>query len=417
MGIKTNHYRINLVTYFECLISRVCITLITILLGLMPFNVSADADFQKWIADFYSTAAKSGIERSTYDKAFAGVTTPDADVIRKANYQPEFTSKIWDYLDARVNRLSIDNGHRMAERHADTLAAIEEKLGVDAATLLSIWSVESNYGAALERTSRLHYLPRSFATLAYADDRRRKFARTQLIAALKILQSGDITTSDLMGSWAGAMGHTQFIPTSYQAYAIDMDKDGARDIWNSIPDALATAANLLKENGWRSGETWGYEVKLPANGLQYEDQTKTLTEWEKLGFVRPEGKAFPRPEKKAVLNMMTGSDSPAFLMTRNFFVIKRYNNSDFYALTVGVLADRLAGREGLNQPWARPADSLTIEEKFELQERLTEKGYYDSDIDGILGRGSRQAIRAFQTDTDLTIDGQPTKELLVILRK
>ncbi len=417
MGTKTNHYRINLVTYFECLISRVSITSIAILLGIIPLNANADADFQKWIADFYSTAAKSGIERSTYDKAFAGVTTPDSAVIRKANYQPEFTSKIWDYLDARVNRLSINKGLRMAEQHADTLKAIEEKLGVDAATLLSIWSVESNYGAALERTSRLHYLPRSFATLAYADDRRRKFARTQLIAALKILQSGDITTSDLMGSWAGAMGHTQFIPTSYQAYAIDMDKDGARDIWNSIPDALATAANLLKENGWRSGETWGYEVKLPANGLQYEDQTKTLAEWEKLGFIRPKGKTFPRPEKKAVLNMMTGSDSPAFLMTRNFFVIKRYNNSDFYALTVGVLADRLAGREGLIQPWARPADSLTIEEKLELQERLMEKGYYDSEIDGILGRGTRQAIRAYQTDKDLTIDGQATKELLEALRE
>lgn len=404
-------------TYFECLISRVSITSMTFLLSLMPLSASADADFQKWIDDFYSTAAKSGIERSTYDNAFKGITTPDADVLRKANFQPEFTSKIWDYLDARVNRLSINNGLKMAEQHAETLAAIEEKLGVNAATLLAIWSVESNYGAALERTSRLHYVPRSLATLAYADDRRKKFGRTQLVAALKILQSGDITTADLMGSWAGAMGHTQFIPTSYQAYAIDMDKDGARDIWNSVPDALATAANLLKENGWRSGETWGYEVKLPANGLQYEDQTKTLAEWGKLGFVRPEGKSFPRPEKNAVLNMMTGSDSPAFLMTRNFFVIKRYNNSDFYALTVGLLADRLAGREGLIQPWARPANSLTIEEKFELQQRLTEKGYYDSEIDGILGRGSRQAIRAFQTDAGLTIDGQPTKELLEALRE
>ncbi len=403
--------------YFECLISRSGIILIAISLSLMPLNTSADTNFQKWITDFYSIAAKSGIEQTTYERAFDGVTTPDADVIRKANFQPEFTSKIWDYLDARVNPLSINNGLRMAQQHAETLKAIEEKLGVDAATLLAIWSVESNYGAALERTSRLHYVPRSLATLAYADKRRQKFARTQLVAALKILQSGDITTTDLMGSWAGAMGHTQFIPTSYLAYAIDMDQDGARDIWNSVPDALATAANLLKENGWRSGETWGYEVKLPENGLQYEDQTKTVGEWEKLGFVRPQGQAFPRPEKKAVLNMMTGSDSPAFLMTRNFFVIKRYNNSDFYALTVGVLADRLAGREGLIQPWARPVDALTIEEKFELQERLAEKGYYDSEIDGILGRGSRQAIRAFQTDTGLTINGQPTKALLEALRE
>ncbi|MDP1559385.1 MAG: lytic murein transglycosylase, partial [Nitrosomonas sp.] len=359
--------------HFEWIIFRLGIVSTIVILNWIPFNASADTNFQKWVTDFYSTAAKDGIKQSTYTEAFKGVTAPDADVLRKANYQPEFTSRIWDYLDARVNPLSINNGLRMARQHAQTLAAIEQQFGVDRATLLSIWSVESNYGAALKNTGRLHYVPRSLATLAYADNRRKQFARTQLIAALKILQSGDISTHELMGSWAGAMGHTQFIPTSYLAYATDMDKDGTRDIWNSIPDALATAANLLKENGWRSGETWGYEVKLPANGLQYEDQTKTLAEWEKLGFVRPKGQAFPRPEKNAVLNMMTGSDSPAFLMTRNFFVIKRYNNSDFYALTVGVLADRLAGRDGLIQPWARPADSLTIEEKFELQQRLKDK--------------------------------------------
>lgn len=403
--------------HFEWIIFRLGIVSTIVILNWIPFNASADTNFQKWVTDFYSTAAKDGIKQSTYTEAFKGVTAPDADVLRKANYQPEFTSRIWDYLDARVNPLSINNGLRMARQHAQTLAAIEQQFGVDRATLLSIWSVESNYGAALKNTGRLHYVPRSLATLAYADNRRKQFARTQLIAALKILQSGDISTHELMGSWAGAMGHTQFIPTSYLAYATDMDKDGTRDIWNSIPDALATAANLLKENGWRSGETWGYEVKLPANGLQYEDQTKTLAEWEKLGFVRPKGQAFPRPEKNAVLNMMTGSDSPAFLMTRNFFVIKRYNNSDFYALTVGVLADRLAGRDGLIQPWARPADSLTIEEKFELQQRLKDKGHYADEIDGLLGKGSRQAIRAYQTAAGLTINGQPSPQLLEALRE
>ena len=404
--------------YFERLNSKVSIVSIAIVLNVMPLNASADTNFQKWIADFYSTAAKKGIEQSTYEKAFDGVTAPDADVIRKANFQPEFTSKIWDYLDARVNPLRINNGLKMAQQHAVTLAAIEEKLGVDSATLLSIWSVESNYGATLKHTDRLHYVPRALATLAYADNRRKKFARTQLVAALKILQTGNISTTNLMGSWAGAMGHTQFIPTSYQAYAIDMDGDGTRDIWNSVPDALATAANLLKENGWRSGETWGYEVKLPENGLQYEGQTKTLAEWEKIGFVRPKGQSFHQLEKNAVLKMMTGSDSPAFLMTRNFFVIKRYNNSDFYALTVGVLADHLSGRDGIIQPWRdRPADSLTIDKKFEIQERLKKKGYYDDEIDGIFGSGSRQAIRTFQTDDGLIVDGQPTQQVLDALRK
>ena len=391
--------------------------LIIALVSLMSTSVSADADFQQWIADFYSVAAKSGIKQSTYDQAFSKVTTPDDGVLKKANFQPEFTSKIWDYLDARVNKLSISNGQRMAQQHKDTLAAVEQQFGINASVLLAIWSVESNYGAALERQGRLHYVPRSLATLAYADERRKVFARSQLIAVLKILQSGDISTQDLMGSWAGAMGHTQFIPTSYLEYAIDMDGDGARDIWNSIPDALATAANLLKQNGWRSGETWGYEIKLPENGLQYEDQTKTLAEWGKLGLVQPQGDPFPQPEKKAVLKMMTGADSPAFLMTRNFFVIKRYNNSDFYALTVGILADRLAGRNGLIQPWARPVDALTIDEKIEVQTLLQKTGYYSDEIDGILGSGSRQAIRAFQGDNELQVDGRPTKQLLDALRK
>lgn len=403
--------------HFDRLTSRLSLATVVIILNLTPPSVNADTNFQKWVADFYDTAAENGIQRTTYNKAFDGVTAPDPDVLKKANYQPEFTSKIWDYLDARVNHLSISNGQRLAKQYAQTLTEVEQQFGVDSATLLAIWSVESNYGAALKNTGRLHYVPRSLATLAYADNRRKQFARTQLIAALKILQSGDISTKELMGSWAGAMGHTQFIPTSYLAYAIDMDKNGARDIWNSIPDALATAANLLKENGWRTGETWGYEVQLPKNGLQYEDQTKTLAEWEKLGFVRPRGESFPRPDTKAVLNAITGSDSPAFLMTRNFFVIKRYNNSDFYALTVGVLADRLAGKDGLIQPWVRPADALTIEEKFELQERLQKIGYYAEEVDGILGRGSRQAIRAYQENTGLPVDGKPSQALLDALRK
>ncbi|WP_290999561.1 lytic murein transglycosylase [Hoeflea sp.] len=384
---------------------------------LAPIPAQADAGFQKWVSGFYSTAAKSGITRSTYEKAFSGVTAPDPSVLEKARYQPEFTTKVWDYLDSRVNPYTIGKGREMASRHAKTLAAIERHFGVEASVLLAIWSMESNYGEILTKTDRLHYVPQALATLAYADQRRAKFARQQLVAALKILQAGDISTREMTGSWAGAMGHTQFIPTSYLAYAIDADGNGNRDIWNSIPDALATAANLLKKNGWRTGETWGYEAVAPRGGSQYSGQTKTLSQWAALGFTRPNGKGFPDGSRRAELKMLGGPNGPAHLMTKNFFVIKRYNNSDSYALGVGVLADEIAGYGGVDQRWPRPVGTLDVKEKFELQTRLKQLGYYDGDIDGNFGSGSKAAIAAFQSRSGLTGEAIPSQKILDAIRR
>ncbi|HXV30751.1 MAG TPA: lytic murein transglycosylase [Sinorhizobium sp.] len=384
---------------------------------LAPLPARADAGFQSWINNFYATAAKSGITQATYRKAFAGVKTPDPVVIEKANYQPEFKHKIWEYIDSRVNPYTKRIGQEMAAKHGRTLDAIERHFGVDKTVLLAIWSMESNYGAILQKDDRLHYVPRALATLAYADPKRAKYARTQLIAALKILQSGDITPRELTGSWAGAMGHTQFIPTSYLLYAIDADGNGHRDIWNSVPDALATAANLLRKNGWRAGETWGYEVVPPANAAKYSGQTKTLGQWAALGFVRPNGKGFRNSDARAELKLPGGGHGPGFLMTRNFFVIKRYNASDSYALGVGLLADQIAGYTGMQQRWPRPDGSLDISEKFELQNRLKELGYYNGEVDGNFGSGSKAAIQAFQAQNGLTPDGEPTQHLLRALRK
>lgn len=377
----------------------------------------ANSGFVQWIADFYPEAEKEGISRVTWESAFSGVTEPDAKVLEKAQYQPEFTTEIWDYLDARVNPLSINKGEKKGRYYARTLADVENKFGVKQSVLLAIWSMESNYGSILENPGRLHYVPLALATLAYGDPKRQKFARTQLIAALKIFQAGDISKEQLNGSWAGAMGHTQFIPTSYLAYGVDMDGNGRRDIWNSVPDALATAANLLHKNGWRTGKTWGYEVVLPATGAQFKDETKTLLEWQKLGFKRPGNKAYPWPADKAVLKILAGSKGPAFLMMKNFYVLKRYNNSDSYALAVGLLADRLAGWSGLVQSWPRPPGSLRIEDKFELQERLQLLGYYSGEIDGRLGSGTKAAIRQFQVQAGLVEDGVPSQQLLQALRK
>jgi membrane-bound lytic murein transglycosylase B len=378
---------------------------------------TGNADFVQWIAALYPEAQKEGISKTTWDTAFSDVTEIDARVLERANYQPEFTAEIWDYLDARVNPLSVEKGQKMRRYYSGTLADVEKKFGVQQSILLAIWSMESNYGAIFEKPERLHYVPRALATLAYGDPKRQKFARNQLFAALKILQAGDIKKEQLTGSWAGAMGHTQFIPTSYLAYGVDMDGNGRRDIWNSIPDALATAANLLHKNGWRTGKTWGYEVILPSTGEKYIEQTKTLTEWEQLGFKRPGGRTYPWPNDNAVLKIMAGPDGPAFLMMKNFYVLKNYNNSDSYALAVGLLADRIAGWGGLVQSWPRPAGSLSIEEKIEIQERLKEHGHYSGEIDGYLGSGTKAAIRQFQIQAGMIEDGVPSQQLLESLRE
>ena len=384
---------------------------------LLPASGEARTAFEQWLDEFRPVAGQQGVNQATWERAFAGVATIDDRVLEKASYQPEFTTEIWDYLDGRVNPVSIAGGQKMDKIHDRTLTAVASKFGVKRSVLLAIWSMESNYGEVLQKTERLHYVPQALATLAYADPKRQKFGRTQLIAALKILQAGDVSVDQFSGSWAGAMGHTQFIPTSYLAYGVDMDGDGRRDIWNSIPDALATAANLLHENGWRSGKSWGYEVILPPGSASLEGQTKLLSEWQQLGFKRPGNRAFPRPGEKAVLKLLAGERGPGFLMMRNFFVLKRYNNADAYALGVGLLADRLAGYSGMVQRWPRPPESLNAMEKVELQQLLQKRGFYDGEIDGNPGKGTRAAIAEFQKETGMTPDGLPTRSILIKLRQ
>lgn len=377
---------------------------------------SADAGFRKWVSNFKTVAAKNGVSGTTFDRAFRDVSSPDPEVLEKARFQPEFTAPVWDYFDNRVHENSIAVGRAMARKHKSTLDWIESKFGVDRHILLAIWSMESNYGEILKNDAVMRNVVRSLSTLAYADKKRTKFATTQLIAALKILQSGDIDESHLTGSWAGAMGHTQFIPTSYQAYAVDADGDGRRDIWNSIPDALATAANLLRKNGWQSGKTWGYEVALPS-GRKFPGGKAKLSAWSEMGVVRANGKGFRNGGDNAELKVLDGRSGPAFLMTKNFFVLKAYNNADKYALAVGLLADEIAGYGGLVRDWNRPFTRLSFEEKQELQQQLSMHGYYDGKIDGKIGEGTKAAIRAFQARAGLTQDGHPSKEVLTSIKR
>lgn len=380
--------------------------------------VAAESGFERWINGFYGTARKNGIKKSTYKAVMGRVKKPNAEILEKARYQPEFVSKMWDYLDSRITTSSITEGQQMLVKYDKWLDAIEKRYGVEREILLAIWSMESTYGKALERDDILYHLGDALGTLAYADKRRSRYARQQLIAAMKIVQRGDVKANDLVGSWAGAMGHTQFIPTSYQTWAVDIDGDGRRNVWSSVPDALASSANLLRKNGWRSGQTWGYEVVLPKgfntghanrNGLR-------LADFAKMGVKRANGKPFPRGSDKAVLKLFGGKTGPAFLMLKNFYVLKRYNNADKYALGVGHLADRIAGYGPITQQWPRGYVALNETERLEVQQLLANRGLYHGDLDGNIGSGSRKAIQQFQKSVGMTPDGQPSRAVLKKLR-
>ena len=349
--------------------------------------VRADEGFTAWIQSYRAEAISQGVSARVYDQAFDSVTEPDALVLEKANFQPEFKADAWEYMDSRVQERAIQNGQAMLQQYAKELASIERSSGVDRHVLLAIWSMESNYGEVLKDPAKLHYIPRALATLAYADPKRAKFARTQLIAALKILQAGDVSQKDLLGSWAGAMGHTQFIPTSYVAYAVDFDGDGKRDIWHSVPDALATAAQLLKKNGWHSGQGWGYEVLRGENGRGGE------------------------------LIALQGDLGPQFVVQKNFFVVKRYNNADKYALAVLLLSDRIAGKPAPLKDWKRPYTPLNMTEKEELQRLLAEQGFYTGVVDGLIGAETRKSIKRYQAAAAVEQTGYPSKEVLQALRK
>ncbi|MQT13622.1 lytic murein transglycosylase [Segnochrobactrum spirostomi] len=384
-----------------------------------PSVFAADAAFVAWIRQFAAVARANGIPATLYNQAFAGINTPDPDVLRLAAKQPEFTKLVGDYIEGAVTDARIATGRKMMAEYKNALARIYARFGVEPQIVVAIWGIETSYGAVLDNPKIVRSVVRSLATLAYAGGPRADYGRTQLIAALKILQHHDVAPRGLTGSWAGAMGHTQFIPTSFLKYAVDLDGDGKRDIWNSVPDALATTANLLAQNGWQRGETWGYEVVLP-RGFNYayaDEKTKRpVGAWAQLGIRRSGGRAFPRPGDEAKLILPTGARGPAFLILGNFDVIKAYNNSTSYALAVGYLADRIVGVPPFQTPWPTDLRPLSTAEVTEMQERLTARGFPTGTTDGKLGPDTRAAVRAYQMSIGWPADGFPTDALLQSLR-
>jgi len=328
--------------------------------------------------------------------------------------QPEFTKSVWDYLDILVTNERIERGRALLEKYRSVFDAVERTYGVDRYTIAAIWGVETNYGTLGGERSVL----RSTATLACVG-RRQSYFREEFLSTLEILQHGDVRPEHLVGSWAGAFGPTQFMPTAFKRYAVDFDRDGRRDVVDSMPDVIASTANNLKKDGWITGQTWGYEVIVPATFnflLADHGRAMSIREWERYGIRRPDGHPFPRPDDHAFLLVPAGVQGPGFLMLANFSVIMKYNPAEAYALAIGHLADRLRGGGPFAQDWPRYERVLSRVERLELQQLLVRHGFDVGEPDGQFGLKTRAAIREFQTKSGRIPDGFASAGILDQLR-
>jgi lytic murein transglycosylase len=374
---------------------------------------AAAADFPNCLERLWPEAARRGISRASFDRHTAGLT-PDLRIMDLLDNQPEFTKSFWDYLDILVSDARIQRGREILAQYRDTFDAVEKAYGVDRHYVASIWGIESNYGTAGGERPVI----RSTATLACVG-RRQNYFRDEFLSTLEILHRGDVRPEQLKGSWAGAFGPTQFMPTAFKRYAVDFDGDGRRDVVDSVADVIASTANNLKKDGWVPGQTWGYEVVVPA-GFNYllADRSRQLTirEWEALGIRRAGNKPFARPTDRAYLLVPAGVQGPGFLMLQNFRVIMKYNPSEAYALAIGHFADRLRGGDPLVQAWPRHERVLTRFERYELQQHLARQGFYVGEPDGNLGAKTRTAIRDYQAAAGQIPDGFATTAMLERLR-
>jgi len=382
------------------------------LLGALSLSIPGAAvanSFQQCLEGIRTEAHARGISTSTTENLLADVT-PSERVIELDRSQPEFTSTLNGYLSRRVTEDRIARGRELLEEHASLLAAIEREHGVAGRYLIAFWGLETNYGRYFGRMSTVQ----SLATLA-CDRRRGEFFRNELIEALALVDEQTLSPDQLYGSWAGALGNFQFLPSVYRAHAVDADNDGRIDLWESFPDAAESAARFLRARGWNPGERWGREVILP-EGFDYAlaDTTRSLSQWAELGLRRPGGRDLPTESMEAELLIPAGADGPAFLVYENFNVIMRWNPSRFYALSVGLLADQLIGAPGLsNPPPQEPALRIATIEK--VQENLNARGYDAGVVDGRIGPMTRAALRAFQQSVGITPDGHPDSDTLEVL--
>lgn len=397
---------VNVRTYFRLLNFAVLLALF-----LAGVASASAADFKACVRALRSEAAAKGISGQTFDKAMAGIE-PDPGVLDSVDNQPEFTTPIWDYLAGLVDDQRIADGQARLAELAPVLADVERKFGVDRYTLVAVWGVETDYGRNMGRRPLL----RSLATVSCFGNRQQYF-RNELLATLGILQSGDVPPEHLVGSWSGAFGHTQFMPSTFQRLAVDFDGDGRRDIVGSIPDAFASTANYLKDAGWMSGQPWGYEVLLPEkfSGPSGRRARRALAQWNKFGVRQLDGTALSGAERAALV-LPAGTAGPAFIVFRNYDAIFSYNAAESYALAIALLSDRLRGAGPIRAAWPTDNPGLTRAGRRELQQLLIERGYDIGEADGIIGQRTRDAVKAFQASAGLPADGFAGTKVLSALK-
>ena len=383
-------------------------------MGALPAHAD-ELVFGNCLAGLRGKAATAGISGDSFD-AYTRDLAPDMGVLELLDAQPEFTTPIWDYLAALVDEQRVDDGQAMLKANATVLAQVSQQYGVDPATVVAVWGVESDYGKTFGKRPLLV----SLSTLS-CFGRRQEFFRGEFFATLKLLQSGDLKPEGLTGSWAGAFGHTQFMPSTYQRIAVDGDGDGRRDLVASIPDALASTANYLKQAGWRTGEPWGYEVRLPAGfdaRLAGRKNKRPLSDWIARGVTRIEGASIPAADMQAGVLLPAGANGPAFLVFRNFDAIYSYNAAESYALAIATLSDRLRGGGALVTPWPTDDPGLGRGERKQLQTLLLARGHAIGEADGMIGTLTRRAIVVEQQRLGMQPqDGRAGRKILDALRE
>ncbi|MBX9873863.1 MAG: lytic murein transglycosylase [Beijerinckiaceae bacterium] len=387
-------------------------TILALPLVLIASAASAQGSFQSCLSGLRGEAAAKGVSGATFDRAMAGVE-PDMKIIEAMNNQPEFKTPIWDYLGTLVDEEKVAEGRAMMRQHAAVLAAAEQRFGVDRHTIAAVWGVESDFGKAKGRWP----LVQALSTGACLAPRRNAFFKGELLATLQIIQRGDLRPERLFGSWAGAFGHTQFIPTTYLRLAVDGDGDGRRDLVDSIPDALHSTANFMDKAGWVTGATWGYEVRVPDgySGPTGRNPKQPVSSWAARGIVKFDGSPLNGTGNAGLL-MPAGRNGPAFLVFKNYDAAFSYNGADSYALAISLLSDRLRGRPGVQGQW--PTDDLPLsrEQRRELQRLLIARGYNVGEPDGAVGSLTRAAIRDVEAKIGMPQTGRPGENVLRALK-
>ncbi len=376
-------------------------------------DAALQQSFARWVTGFVATARAAGIGEATLRSAFDDIHYLPR-VVELDRAQPEFTRTVWDYLDSAVSPQRVERGQDQLLQVRSEADAAATRYGVPAGILVAIWGMESNYGNNFGNIPTIDAL----ATLGF-EGRREEWARGQLLAALKILQSGDISRAQMIGSWAGAMGQTQFLPSNFLAYAVDADGDGRRDIWGSMADVLSSTANFLARSGWQAGQPWGAEVQLPL-GFDYGRADTAVrqssAQWTAEGLRTMDSVPLPELTDAAIL-LPAGARGPAFLVGSNFRAILRYNNSTSYALAVSLLAQRLTGGPGVQASWPRDLAALSRSQLQALQTALNQRGFASGAPDGLMGPATREGIRRYQRSVGLAADGYPDADLLQRLQQ